>query len=116
MALTEQETFFYRNAGYSYDPKRETAQQGRERTARDLAHAETMLRRGPYFVTVERSTEAYDGCTPYDGPVWDVRLWSVGDSDTPELIGACGGVACEEFSPYLRVVAAELAHSSIKGE
>ncbi|MGB7728409.1 MAG: hypothetical protein WBL50_10275 [Candidatus Acidiferrum sp.] len=40
--LTDAEFFFYENAGYSYDPKKETAEQGRIRCAKQLADAERL--------------------------------------------------------------------------
>jgi hypothetical protein len=39
-ALTQDQLFFYEHAGYSYDPKTETAEQGRIRCAMELARAE----------------------------------------------------------------------------
>src|ERR1700730_698036 len=39
--LTSAERFFFDQAGYVYDPKTETADEGRARGARDLAEAET---------------------------------------------------------------------------
>ena len=38
--MTEQEQFFYEHAGYGYDPKIETAEQGRKRCAVSLAKVE----------------------------------------------------------------------------
>lgn len=38
--MNSTEKFFFKHAGYSYDPKTETAQQGRRRCARELASAE----------------------------------------------------------------------------
>lgn len=38
--LTPNELFFFEQAGYSYDPKKETAEQGRIRCAKELAQAE----------------------------------------------------------------------------
>jgi hypothetical protein len=37
--------FFYQNTGYSYDPKTETLEEGRLRSARELADAETIGQR-----------------------------------------------------------------------
>lgn len=107
--LTEAEQFFYDHAPYSYDPKAESAGQGRERMARGLAEAEGKLKAGPYFTDYEPDPARWDGDMPNDGPLWIVRLWSVKDSTDAELIGSIGSVACEEGSPYFRVVAAELA-------
>lgn len=106
-------SFFYEHAGYSYDPAKETAEHGRNRMAHTLATAEERLKSGPYYVDHIPDDMPWDGDTPYDGPLWIVRLWSVADSDTPELLGCLGGVACESDSPYMRVVAAELAAEHI---
>lgn len=38
--MMSDEEFFYAHAGYSYDPKRETPEQGRRRCAKALARAE----------------------------------------------------------------------------
>lgn len=38
--LTKSETFFYDNAGFSYDPRTETEDQGKIRCAKSLAEAE----------------------------------------------------------------------------
>lgn len=42
--LTTDEQFFYDHAGYGYNPATETAEQGRENTARGLARAELYAR------------------------------------------------------------------------
>src|SRR5437868_9324767 len=42
--LTTDQFFFYQNAGYSYDPKTETADKGRIRCAVELARAEKYAR------------------------------------------------------------------------
>ena len=48
--LTVDQLFFYENAGYSYDPKTETPEQGRIRCARDLADAEMVGQRLGYVL------------------------------------------------------------------
>lgn len=42
--LSDAETFFYDNAGYSYDPATETREEGRRRCAREMANDEEWLR------------------------------------------------------------------------
>jgi hypothetical protein len=37
--MSEAEKFFYEHGGYSYDPEKETREQGRRRMARDAARA-----------------------------------------------------------------------------
>ena len=46
--LTPDQFFFYQHAGYSYDPKTETAEQGRLRCAKELAEAEAIGQRLGY--------------------------------------------------------------------
>jgi hypothetical protein len=46
--LTTDQFFFYQNAGYSYDSKTETPEQGRLRCARELAEAEAIAQRLEY--------------------------------------------------------------------
>jgi hypothetical protein len=101
--MTPAERFFYEHAGYSHDPRTETAEQGRVSTARALAAAEARLKAGPYLVDHEPSPEPWEG----NGPSWRVRLF-VG-SDELLLLGSVGAVECEENDPHMRVVAAELA-------
>jgi len=107
--LTEAERFFYENAPSSYDPTTETEEQGRINGARQLAAAEERLTSGPYFVSIEPETEAYEGSFPYEGPLFVVCLFTLSNSTDAELIGSTGNVACEESDPYMRVLGAELA-------
>lgn len=113
MSLTEREQFFYDVAGFSYDPKTETEDEGRRRCARDLAAAEERLQNGNYIVSVEPDPEPWDGDFPYDGPLWIVTVWGA-MSGRPNTLGAVGSVACPSVDdPYIRVVAAELAAEHI---
>jgi len=115
MSLTEQEQFFYDNAGYSYMPARETEEEGRVRCARELARAEDCLKAGPYYIQITDDPEPWDGCEPYEGPLYIVSLYSVENDIQPALIGSLGSVACEsEDDPYIRVVSAELALEHIE--
>ena len=115
--LSEAERFFYEHAPISYNPETETEESGRIRVARALAAAEERLKAGPYFVDVEPDTGPYEGDNGYDGPLWVVSLYSVEgatDATDSRLIESLWNVACEtESDPYIRVVAAELADSSI---
>lgn len=43
--LTEAEQLFYDHAGWSYNPSKETAEEGRRRCARELAEAEEWAKR-----------------------------------------------------------------------
>jgi hypothetical protein len=116
--LTDAEQFFYDNAEYSWNPATETQEQGRERCARELAAAEQRMKDGPYYVTEEPDPEGIDWDNGYDGDVWVVQLWKNVDEETygDYPLGSLGGVACDEDSPYLRVVAANLALETIPAE
>src|SRR5581483_11552500 len=52
--------FFREHAGFSYDAKRETAEQGRERCARDLATAEAAYRADSDVFVVWQVDETVD--------------------------------------------------------
>lgn len=107
--LTEQERFFFDHAGYSYDPKTETVEQGRERCARELAAAERRLNdSADFYVNVSPEDDPMD---EKDGPQWVVTLYRRHDFPQPdEVVGSLGCIDTEtDADPYLRVVAAELA-------
>lgn len=114
---TEAETaainFFYENAGYSYNPKTETKEAGRERCAIELAEAETEAARYGYaFVwDVDQdidSSEFRDDCEPY--ATYNCTAY---DSDGGIAASVCGcDFGPEGYKPgdsYARVVQAELA-------
>ena len=44
-AMTPEERFFWKHAGYSYDPKTETKAEGRRRCAVEMAEAESIAQR-----------------------------------------------------------------------
>ncbi len=111
--LTDSEKFFYENANYSFDRKIETQEQGRIRSARELAHAEQLLNAGPYFVDFTPDSEPWDGDVEWDGPVWIATLYSVMDSAEPKPMDSLSGIGASVDDPYLRVVAAELASQNL---
>lgn len=112
--LTEREQFFYDHAGFSFDPLKETREEGHIACARALAAAEETMQAGPYRIEVEPDDVPWDGDVPYDGPLWCVTLVQGGGWLMDRtVLGSLGSVACTEDSPYLRVVAAELAHEHI---
>lgn len=96
--MTPTEQFFFDNAGYSYDPKVETLEQGRAKCAQRLAAAEAEAdRRGLWVEWVDDDEE--DGA-----PRWCALLR---DSNSA-ILNSLGGIdVCA--GPYARVVAAELA-------
>lgn len=111
--MTKQEQFFYDNAGFSYDPKTETQEQGKERCARELAAAETWACQEGLNYQVEPdpdSDESFMDDAPQEyqdkwrGTAWQVLLW---DAEGTRLLASLGG--CYGDSNYRRVVKAELA-------
>jgi len=59
--------FFYKHAGYCYNPQTETKQQGRWRCARELAHAEAEAKRRGWSVVWENDPEGCSGCCCCEG-------------------------------------------------
>lgn len=104
--------FFYENAGFSYDPKTESPEEGRRRCAVEMSYEEQRARNLGYSFSWEPddldSSEFSD-----DQPAW--KLWVC------TMYGPSGAV-CNSLSgvdfgrdgipygnPYRRVVEAELA-------
>lgn len=105
--------FFFEHAGSSYNPARETPEQGRERCARNLAAAEGIAREaGVSFAWSEDpdvdSSDWRDDCKPY--ATWECVAYDAAGN-------ACGSLGGIDFGPdgspygdnYRRVVEAELA-------
>lgn len=103
--------FFYKHAGYGYDPKKETKDQGRKRGARLLAEAEANARSLGYtFEWVEdeyTDSSDFDDGDPY--PVWNCVMLNQGGKRVQSLSGIDFGRDKEPHGPYMRVVEAELA-------
>jgi hypothetical protein len=96
--MTPAEQFFFDNAGYSYDPKVETLEQGRTRCAQRLAAAEAEADHHNWWVEWTDDGEE-DGA-----PRWCALL----RDNNSAVLGSLGGIdVCA--GPYARVVAAELA-------
>lgn len=110
----EARLFFYKNAGYSHDPKTETAQQGRARCARQLAEAERhALDNGCYWLWEPSDIDSSDFCdvTPA-WQLWDCVMYGrESDHSLASLcaidFGRAGSPAAAD--PYRRVVEAELS-------
>lgn len=109
--LTKQEQFFYDHAGYSV-AQGETKEQGHERSARELAKAETWALENSY---------TFETCPDYDADEsfmddepqeyqdeWRGKAWYVvmHDERLRVVQSLCG---CFGYSDYERVVKAELA-------
>lgn len=113
--LTSDQFFFYQNAGYSYDAKTETPEQGRIRCAKDLAEAETVGQRLGYEFEWD-----FDECPDLS---WmsdeereqehEVLCCRVVDPENPRysLASLCG--ITDADSNYRRVIEAELASEAI---
>jgi hypothetical protein len=111
------EAFFYKHAGYSYRPDVETEEEGRRRTARDLATAERWARdvgitfRWSEDWTVDSHRDVYG-----EGSVYEDGEPDTCESCTAYLRGAVvAGLYCidDATEEYRRVVEAELASEAM---
>ena len=112
--LMDREQFFYEHAGYSYDPKTETKEQGRRRSARALARAEQLGRELDFCYAWERddlTNEEFSGEKPYYY-LWRCRVHKFRNPEET-LASVCGvdfgrdGYPWND--PYSEVVEADLA-------
>lgn len=114
--LSKAAQFFWRNAGYSYDPKTETAAQGRERCARSLAAAESVL------LEAMRVSEVQ--CVWEDESPWELGYKRGKDfeqtcehacicSEAHGALASLGGIT-DAGTSYRRVIRAELACECIE--
>lgn len=112
MATTSPEQFFYDHAGYSYDPKRETPEQGRRKCARLLARAERKGSEAGLSFEWQHDDITSDEFKSSGSP-W--RLWAcVCRSVDGEILSSLGGIDFgRDGEPwgdtYRRVIEAELA-------
>ena len=116
--------FFMQHAGYSYDPKTETPEQGRRRCARSLADAEMRARDAgcSYQWEVDPHARSSDWIADHEdgGKYRDPWItWQCCMHDAEgEAIASLGGIdfgrnGSPFGSPYKRVVEAELALESL---
>lgn len=116
--LTGQQQFFYENAGFSYDPKTETAEQGKRRRAVELAEAETIAARNDWYVEWEQDDSECMGCScesadcPCSTGEPHETLGAVLRNDQDRVLASLWGI-CGATSDYRRVVEAELAADAI---
>ena len=103
--------FFYDHAGWCYDPKTETPEQGRNRCAQTLADAHRSALSAGYTFEWDIDPDT-DSSEFLDGPVYELYI-CVLVSPEGDSAGSIGGV---DFGPtgdasedYGRVVEAELA-------
>jgi hypothetical protein len=116
MFENEAVAFFYEHAGFSYDPKTETPDEGRFRCARELAGAEAFAKAQGWYVDWERDHDAEANEEEYQG--WPQYAADLKDADG-ELLESLSGIMFkdqgdENDDPYARVVAAELADQARK--
>lgn len=114
--MTKQEQFFYDNAGYSYNSNTETAEQGHERCAKELANAESWAVLDGYTFRIEPDPDAdeswlddetEDYQREWRGAAWWCRMLDA-DGTVVQSLGGCYG-----YSDYERVVKAELAFEQL---
>jgi hypothetical protein len=114
MTTSRSEQFFFEHAGYCFDPKKETAEQGRARCAKQLADAERLA--SEYGWTFEweddwsvGSHQRYYG----EGSAYEDREPHTCEScvlrDENQKVLASLGCIDDANSEYRRVVEAELA-------
>lgn len=121
--LKQAAAFFFEHAGYSYDPARETADQGRKRCAIELARAERDARAQGIWFSWDRDEE---GCAGGDykpcksdplGPRHLV-MYCIAKRNKPgqdhvyDVLASLSGI-CEPSPEYRRVVEAELAMEAL---
>jgi hypothetical protein len=121
VTLTEDEQFFYDNAGYSYDLAREKKTSGRTRSAVQLAMAERIARqrnwRYEWDIDPDAEITQGDGYYVTGAEQWmvilfncdDLILGSLGSIDLGYAHGNSGDPKWYADDPYHRVVQAELA-------
>ena len=104
-------SFFYANAGYGWNPKKETQEQGRMRCAKALARAERKASIAGYSYLWE-----LDGMTNREWtdegeetPTWQGRMFDADGVCVAGLYGIDFGSGEPWGNPYRRVVEAELA-------
>lgn len=111
-SLSDDEAFFYAHAGYSYNPKIETGEQGRIRGARELAAAEAHGKAQGWWTELRRDSDVMEDDVDTVGRVARgeiINLCVILHNSDNEIIGVLGGVTVkDESDPYLRVVAADL--------
>jgi hypothetical protein len=110
------EQFFYEHAGYSYDPKKETPEQGRRKCARALARAEAKAY--DKGITYKWDVDDTDSSEWSDErPAWQ-QWYCIAYNRKGAAIASLSGIDFGRNGepwgdPYRRVVEAELALEAI---
>lgn len=105
--------FFYEHAGYGYDPARETAEQGRQRCAEELARAEELAASRGWYVDTQTDWDVPDDDADSRGLVERgemVNLLVTLRDEDGQMLACLGAVTVpSDDDPYIRVCGAELA-------
>lgn len=120
--LTSDELFFFENAGWSYEPKKESAQAGRIRCAKDLAHAEQVAEQLNWSYLWDWDNDDYQGSLG-DHEYWcnlEARgvsheheiLWCQLRDAEDNVLESLGGII-DPDTQYRRVIEAELADEAL---
>jgi len=113
---TTAEQFFYEHAGYSYDLKTETPEQGRARCAASLAQAEKEAReRGFSFEwSIDQTTDSSDFSDEEPRALWECLCRDENGVAVGSLSGIDFGRDGQPWGdPYRRVVEAEVASEAL---
>lgn len=113
--LNPDQFFFYQNAGYSFDPKAETAEQGRIRCAVELARAEEYARNlgWEFEWELDQDPDLSWMSDEEREQEHEVLCCRIPDSEKPRysLASLCG--ITDPDSNYRRVIEAELASEAL---
>lgn len=119
--LRQAAAFFFEHAGYSYDPKTETAEQGRKRCAVEMARAERDARKRGIDFTWEYDSDGCvgcdcgsDSCACATGEPHRVETcYAIIETESiGECVASLSGI-CEASGDYKRVIEAELASEAL---
>ena len=111
MTLKDRVEFFFKHAGFSYRPEKETREQGRLRCALSLARAEEALASHP-TAWVEWEGEDMPPDEEWRGQIEEGSLlWVLASIFVDDdCVASLGGILLKSMDePYVRVVEAELA-------
>jgi hypothetical protein len=111
--------FFYRNAGFSYDPKTQSKQQGRAETARKLAKAERDARALGYTFIWSDDWEVGSHVKQYGSESYPAEPTTCEYCQIIDAEGRSqGSLGCidDATREYRRVVEAELALEELGSE
>lgn len=115
--------FFKKNAGFSYDPKTETPEQGKRQSARALARAEREAQRQGIRFQWQNDELGCIGCdcrsddcpcsTGEPHETLYCFAYQPSENDSRVILASLGGI-CGATDSYRRVVEAELALEALE--